>query len=548
VEKSSRLPAYFPERLTQGGSAPGGFLSIRQRVQVIRDPAAYEEWLARQGGKPSLGNADARVYAHRHGRVWSGGPETGPPPDEPPIDWDDKAAAENPRVMVLGDPGLGKSWQLRHRALELAQAALKAIELGPVSPAEVFIPILARLSDVAGKLEAGAGGLPGPPIVAAIVRAAAPAGSGMIQNHLASRMEAGQAALLLDALDEIHPDKWGALLEALEELGSGTRAGCSVMLSSRIAGYLRSPVRGLKAFELLPFDQPRIEGFARAWLGKRAGRFMNQLKDEPAVRGLAQVPLLLTLLCRMQEEPHRRPAPLPSRRGELYERCLRGMVHGWVEEKHRSFPEHVEPMLSLLGALALEVTLEGADTFTGTDLYRVLDKWRPAQDHWKSEFGRALVIKAPDELLARFLRDGVVVATRVEDDPPLMFLHRTFQEYLAARFLAELEERQGWKRVGPFLEAMSWDPAWREVIVLTAGQLKNPDALLSTLCEKGRDDLLRARLRLGIECLGELAEKPTRNDRGVASPRCWRPSSKILRRDGSRCGPCINWVNAHRRR
>ena len=100
-----------------------------------------------------------------------------------------------------------------------------------------------------------------------------------------------------------------------------------------------------------------------------------------------------------------------------------------------------------------------------------------------------------------------------------LFLHLTFQEYLAARHLARKANKLGWGQAsvmtaetrGPVLvrvlaDKKVWDPIWEEVIVLLSGQLDEPRQLLEMLGDPDGDDHFRHRLGLAAQCLPEIDE------------------------------------------
>jgi predicted NACHT family NTPase len=114
-------------------------------------------------------------------------------------------------------------------------------------------------------------------------------------------------------------------------------------------------------------------------------------------------------------------------------------------------------------------------------------------------------------------QDGLLVKAGAGKRAPYLFLHLTFQEYLAACYLADLINLHGWEKstvrlgdekvaVKVFLDRMAWLPAWQEVIVLLAGNLKDPVPLLEMLADESKDDLFRHRLALAALCLPEIKE------------------------------------------
>jgi hypothetical protein len=121
MERTAELPAYYPQRLRQRGGTI--FDEIRQTVQVVKDHAGFQQW-AEDERRRAMGQFDdARRYSPYKSRPemegYDGERREREQPPEPPMDWE-KAAAEYPRAVILGDPGFGKSWLLRYEARRLA--------------------------------------------------------------------------------------------------------------------------------------------------------------------------------------------------------------------------------------------------------------------------------------------------------------------------------------------------------------------------------------------------------------------------------------------
>src|SRR5437879_5824946 len=118
--------------------------------------------------------------------------------------------------------------------------------------------------------------------------------------------------------------------------------------------------------------------------------------------------------------------------------------------------------------------------------------------------------------------DGILTTIAEHGEAKLIFLHRTFQEYLAAGGLAAQlkgDSEQAWVVV----DRKAWDPEWEPVIVYLAARLgdiavgKNTSDeqdrnrglsqlkhLLGLLSDTRKDDFFRHRLALAAQCLPEI--------------------------------------------
>ena len=131
-------------------------------MQVIEDRRGYENWLVkeRERLRPAGLDAGEWAYAPAKSRAELGeeeGEKEGkdkadrPKPPEP-IAWDAQARERFRRVVVLGDPGFGKTWLLRREARSLALEQAEALRDRRIGLDEVVVPFYARLSDLSNLL------------------------------------------------------------------------------------------------------------------------------------------------------------------------------------------------------------------------------------------------------------------------------------------------------------------------------------------------------------------------------------------------------------
>ncbi|MCI0349728.1 MAG: hypothetical protein L0Z53_09910, partial [Acidobacteriales bacterium] len=270
----------------------------------------------------------------------------------------------------------------------------------------------------------------------------------------------------------------------------------------------------MKELELLAFNTPQIEAFVRVWFGEgdTANQFLTMLRQNHQMRGLARIPLMLTLLCRIWIESKEKKQGFPTRRVELYDRCLRGLLSDWkIDDKGHDKEElwvsmaYVDAMIELLQEVGYELFVEGYEQFSPSllraKIMQCLAQFKPEHELYGSNAA---------SLIAELKRDGLLITVGEHRNAPLLFLHRTFQEYLAASALAGRVQRVGWNSIEGFMSKKAWLPEWREVVTLLAGKLNDPAPLLEMLSnpEPTRtnphgDDLLRHRLALAALCLPE---------------------------------------------
>jgi hypothetical protein len=447
IADANRVPPYYPRdaRLER--------VRVRVRVSSERqkfDPhRASDRERSRQMGLTDEPDED-RPYRHRFDMD---GRTDGTERDEPQVqilDWDRDVRPRLRRGVIVADPGLGKTWLLRWEAARHAEDAKKSLQ-GTGDLTRITLPVFCRLTDVAEALhiltqrrQHGTTDLPALPeaILERLFQANVPA---KVRDLTRDWLGTERCLLLLDAFDEVPAERRPALLQALGDWVR-THAQARVYFTSRVVGYTppwSMPARNEteREMELLPFDDIQIGSFLDAFFASDAAA-ARALRDlilrAPQLRGMAQIPLLLGFLAALYaEDPARRGDFASMRRTELYDRCLRRLLSGaWHDTPRLLSDEEVDAKLELLEQVAFELFAAGKEQFSVRELRRVTNQ------AYEGLYGERL---SEAELTARIREwsetDGLLVKAGAGDNPPYLFLHLTFQEYLTACALAEQLEK-----------------------------------------------------------------------------------------------------------
>jgi formylglycine-generating enzyme required for sulfatase activity len=382
---------------------------------------------------------------------------------------------KNAGLIILGDPGAGKTTFLKFLALQLALGQGEAIGLGNRLPilaplsgyANALIEQDVRLDDfIADYLHDGGVDLP-------------------LAEMLQSALKTGTALILLDGLDEV---KDLALRHTVVERVTDFctfhgAAGNKFVITSRIVGYraVRPSTDGLMECTLIDFDDDEIEAFITHWTqaleqqaqgqtatalieaARERQELLDAIRRNDSVRKLAVNPLMLTILALMK----RQGVTLPERRVELYNRYVETLLSSWNRVRGLGRPPahdlDVVQTMRVLAPLALwmhEVN-PGVGLVKREDLRRKLEAIYTERGEPQPAVATTQFIEDVHEHAGLLLERG---------PGEYGFIHLTFEEYLAAVAMA----LKGQGDVGSIVDQLCshiGDAAWREVALLSIGYL-----------------------------------------------------------------------------
>lgn len=399
-------------------------------------------------------------------RGWLGQEADGRPQ---PVDW--TQALRHPRLAVVGAPGGGKTTLLHYTAVRLAEVlarddASQLADLGlnePGRPAAPPVPLLLPLRELGAYLgESGQ-------------RETAGANSRLLLDCLSnyyarfdldlpadffSRLcEAGRALLLLDGLDEVARSEDRAFVSMIVRNFATRYEGCRYVLTARLAAYQGDAQvgAGFRICTVADLNDEQQRRFIANWsrslhrllynlggdeLGRAADRYAGDLwralEQHPRVGELASNPLLLTVVAVIFYNNY----VLPQDRAALYEECVEVLLRGGRGKADRAAQQRalyggrpdlsmgLNPKRELLAAVAYAMHERGeAGVFVSrNELVRLVAaqlRHRPDSD----EAARAFVDELP-----------VHIGLLDEREPErFRFSHLSFQEFLAARHIAETD-------------------------------------------------------------------------------------------------------------
>jgi hypothetical protein len=383
------------------------------------------------------------------------------------------------RVVLLGDPGSGKSTLTRYVLLSLLDGAgdprVRAAYPGA-------LPLLIELRDYAATVARGRSDT----FIDYLDMLGDTQGWALDGDALRAHLQSRAGTLVIfDGLDELferaHRDEITRRIAGF----ASDYPDAAIIVTSRIIGYAAQTLRaaGFSHHTIQDFDRARIDTFARAWFRHVyphrpdearicQERILEAADHSRSIRELAGNPLLLTIMAIIS-----RHQELPRERAALFEHATSVLVQHWHLAK-RLDESTVETGGYLQKAEKLELLrriawhMQGTpgglrgNFITGADLEAQITAYLRVEFNEAPPRAIAIARAMIDQLRTR----NFILCRRGAE--LYGFIHRSFLEYFCATSIQHRFERTreldlaGLRAV---FEAHWEEPAWREVLRLVAG-------------------------------------------------------------------------------
>ena len=397
-----------------------------------------------------------------------------------------EALADHKRLVILGDPGSGKTTLMRYLTLRYARDCAEGTTFVRDRLAldeSGYLPILMPLRNLGAYLHSRPDtGTDGHAILLAFFREyltneriAVP------ENFFDDDLYAGRVIILLDGMDEAGDETTRRRAANLIDSFARAYPQCRIVVTSRVVGYTGSArlSENFATTTVQDFNLADVREFLTHWhqlvaigqmgpgdtadhfAASQTNQLMTAITSNPRVRELAVNPLMLTVIALV----HRDRVKLPDRRAELYEEAVDVLLGKWDEARGvdqlrvlDDRPFDAGDRRILLQNIALHMQETGKREIETGELMLELRSYFAAITPTPA---------AANHAADRFLqvireRTGLLVEA---GQGVYRFSHLTFQEYLAALAVLDLPDYES------VLLSHTADAGWREVILLAIGQL-----------------------------------------------------------------------------
>jgi hypothetical protein len=387
------------------------------------------------------------------------------------------------KIVVLGDPGSGKSVCMRQLAYDLAQMALKQNSSRRTLP--VFIdmgtydgwdnkeslkpmPILQFLKSSMITHDA--------------IREAPTTHSLLyLSKNLEYLLQQGRIVCIFDALDEMPQEGYQERFQTIKQfMNTWEPYGNRFIYSCRSLDY--DPAFNVDEVIIDPFDNKRISRFLHKHVPKIANTLFQRITDDESMSEIVSNPFFLQALAYINSPSTGAavdisPPNIPDTRGQLIRVFVETLLNREAQDKQlehlNSIPGGIDTLRRFLAELAFHLQ-EGRQVGSSVRLDFLKDFSQPYPDWekllWIARRARILGKRGePSDLLAETDPSVTKTPGRVE------FVHHRLQEFFAAEELAR-RLTEGWQ-VEQYLE----DIWWQETVILAMGIVPNPRPILERI-------------------------------------------------------------------
>jgi len=335
--------------------------------------------------------------------------------------------------------------------------------------------------------------------------------------------ENGKVLVIFDGLDEVFdPEEWETIVHMIAGF-KNRYPKIWIIVTSRIVGYKRNILEdaGFSHFTIQEFEKSQIKEFLDRWysivldnedeIAEKKARIFRALKDSSSIRELAGNPLLLTILAIVGKHQE-----LPRERWKLYDHAAGVLVEHWDVNRHLKdkrikidfIGEEDKKELFMRIACRMQSGPKGlSDNFIHKkDLHEEIEQYLKFRYEVKPTDAKTIAKHMVNQLRER----NFVLCLYGAD--VFGFIHRTFLEYFCATDIVNKFDNhelniENLKK--DYYEKYWEDPTWHEVLRLVCGMKEKfagdiIECLMRVYDPQQFGDRPPWNIVLAIKCLSEI--------------------------------------------
>ncbi len=357
---------------------------------------------------------------------------------------------KNKKIILIGDPGSGKTLTLKKICLEKFKKASNNAISGK-NKSRIKIPLFIKASDFQGINS-----------FKELIK------NKFIDNKISTKFEID--SLMIDGLDEVLPEKRNTIIEHAAKI-SGEK-NLTLIITSRKINLLSNPPTGYQVYELLPFEFGQaVQLFSKLIKDKK---LLSSLKDglKNIQDKLIMTPLSLILLIELVENYKEVPASIT----ELYKRYT-DLIFGRLDKE-----KGIEVLFDYIIKKKFISELTYKEFYVKKRLEVPLEDFEKFLEKYAQKYGWDR--KELEKFIKEIERVGLI---GIENN--VYFRHRTFLDFFIAHNI--FSNRENIKDLDALISELHYSDLWEDVAFFYVGHKREiSKKTLDIIFSKEGDDIL----------------------------------------------------------